>query len=129
MSNISTHVLDAALGKPAAGIAVRLEKFAGGGWIEVSTGGQNAERVHDAPGDWIEVAFATTDSEGRCRNLKRDAASGPYRLIFDAGAYFARLGRASIYPEIVVIFTCDGNADYHLPLLLSENSYTTYRGS
>ena len=37
------------------------------------------------------------------------------------------MGRASIYPEISITFTCDGKAHYHLPLLLSDNSYTTYR--
>jgi 5-hydroxyisourate hydrolase len=129
MSNISTHVLDTALGKPAAGIAVRLEKFTGGGWIEIATNGDAAERAHDAPGDWIEIAAGVTDADGRCRDLGRDAASGLYRLAFDTGPYFAGMGRASIYPEIAVAFTCDGNAHYHMPLLLSENSYTTYRGS
>ncbi len=128
MSNISTHVLDSTLGKPAAGITVRLERFAGGGWIEISTSG-DAERAHDAPGDWIEIAGGVTDADGRCRDLAREAASGPYRLVFDTGPYFARMGRVSIYPEIAVSFTCDGNAHYHLPLLLSDNSYTTYRGS
>lgn len=129
MSNISTHVLDSALGKPAAGIAVRLEKFAGGGWIEIAANGDAAERAHDAPGDWIEVAASVTDSDGRCRDLARDAVTGPYRLVFDTGPYFAHMGRASIYPEIAITFTCDGNSNYHLPLLLSDNSYTTYRGS
>jgi len=62
MSNISTHVLDSVPGKPGAGIAVRLEKFAGGGWIEISTNGGAAERAHDAPGDWIEVAAGVTDA-------------------------------------------------------------------
>ncbi|HVN92400.1 MAG TPA: hydroxyisourate hydrolase [Terracidiphilus sp.] len=129
MSKISTHVLDSTLGKPAAGIAVRLEKFAGGGWIEVAANGSSAEQAHDAPGDWIEVAAGVTDADGRSRDLKLDADAGPYRLVFDVGAYFARLGRASIYPEIAIAFNCDGNANYHLPLLLSDNSYTTYRGS
>jgi 5-hydroxyisourate hydrolase len=129
MSNISTHVLDTALGKPAAGISVRLEKFAGGGWIEVSTTGDAAERAHDAPGDWIEITTSATDVDGRCRDLAHDAPSGPYRLVFDTGPYFARLGRTSIYPEIAIVFICDGNAHYHLPVLLSDNSYTTYRGS
>jgi 5-hydroxyisourate hydrolase len=129
MSVISTHILDTALGKPAAEIAVRLEKFAGGGWIEVSTSGIAEERAREAPGDWIEVATGVTDADGRCRELARDAASGAYRLTFDTGAYFARLGRASIYPEIAIHFNCDGNAHYHLPVLLSDNGYTTYRGS
>ena len=129
MSVISTHILDTALGKPAAEIAVRLEKFAGGGWIEVSTSGIAEERAREAPGDWIEVAAGVTDADGRCRDLARDAASGAYRLTFDTGAYFARLGRTSIYPEIAIHFNCNGNAHYHLPVLLSDNGYTTYRGS
>jgi 5-hydroxyisourate hydrolase-like protein (transthyretin family) len=53
MSNISTHVLDTVPGKPAAGIAVRLQRFEGGGWIEVSASGDAAERARYAPGDWI----------------------------------------------------------------------------
>lgn len=129
MSIISTHVLDTVLGKPAAGIAVRLEKFEGGGWIEVSASGDAAERAHDAPGDWIEVAVGVTDADGRCRELARDAASGAFRLTFDTGAYLARLERSSIYPVIAITFNCDGNVHYHLPVLLSDNGYTTYRGS
>jgi 5-hydroxyisourate hydrolase len=73
---------------------------------------------------------AATDADGRCRELARDAASpGAYRLTFDTGAYFARLGRASIYPEIAITSIATAMAHYHLPLLLSDNSYTTYRGS
>lgn len=129
MSVISTHVLDTVLGKPAAGIVVRLEKFEGGGWVEASTDGRDAERAQESPGDWIEVARGITDADGRCRGLAHDAAGGSYRLTFDIGPYLKRLNRTSIYPEIVVAFTCDGSAHYHLPLLLSGNSYTTYRGS
>jgi 5-hydroxyisourate hydrolase len=129
MSVISTHVLDTALGKPAGGIFVQLERFEGGGWIEVPANGEAAERAREAPGDWIEVAAGVTDGDGRCSDLARNAESGAYRLTFDTGAYFARLGRDSIYPEIAIHFNCDGNAHYHLPVLLSDNGYTTYRGS
>ena len=129
MSNISTHVLDTVPGKPAAGIAVRLRRFEGGGWIEAAAAADQPERAHYAPGDWIEVAAGITDADGRCRDLAPDAAPGTYRLTFDTSAYFARLGRTSIYPEIVITFNCDGAAHYHLPILLSDNSYTTYRGS
>jgi 5-hydroxyisourate hydrolase len=129
MSNISTHVLDTVPGKPAAGIAVRLQKFEGGGWIEPSANAGQPERAQYAPADWIEVAAGITDADGRCRDLAPNAASGVYRLTFDTGAYFARLARTSIYPEIVITFNCDGNSHYHLPVLLSDNSYTTYRGS
>jgi OHCU decarboxylase len=52
-----------------------------------------------------------------------------YRLTFETGAYLAGKGRTSIYPEISITFKCSGEEHYHLPLLLSDNSYTTYRGS
>jgi 5-hydroxyisourate hydrolase len=133
MSAITTHVLDAVLGKPAAGIAVRLEKLDGGGWLEVPDiemmAGEPPERVRDAPCDWVEVAASATDADGRCRDLAADAPAGDYRLTFSTDSYLKRLGRTSIYPEISVTFTCDGKGHYHLPLLLSDNSYTTYRGS
>jgi len=109
MSRITTHVLDAVLGKPAAGIAIRLETRDGGAWAEVSAG--------------------VSDADGRCRDLAPDAGPGTYRLTFETGGYLARMGRASIYPEISITFICSGEAHYHLPLLLSDNSYTTYRGS
>ncbi|MGO8760222.1 MAG: hydroxyisourate hydrolase [Terracidiphilus sp.] len=128
MSDISTHVLDVVLGAPAAGVAVRLEQFEGGGWIEVSDG-DDVEQVQSAPGDWIEVAAGATDADGRCGGLAQNVAAGTYRLTFDTGAYLSGLGRASIYPEIAITFNCDGIANYHLPLLVSDNAYTTYRGS
>jgi 5-hydroxyisourate hydrolase len=132
MSAITTHVLDTVLGKPAAGIAVRLERL--GGWlevpdIEVSSHGEPPERVHDAPCDCIEIAASATDADGRCRDLAADAPAGDYRLTFSTSSYLKRQGRTSIYPEISITFTCDGKGHYHLPLLLSDNSYTTYRGS
>ncbi|MDR3799002.1 MAG: hydroxyisourate hydrolase [Terracidiphilus sp.] len=129
MSAITTHVLDTVLGKPAAGVAVRLEKLEGGGWIEVSSDGESPERVRDAPCGWVEVAASATDADGRCRDLAADAAAGDYRLTFSTGSYLQRQGRTSIYPEISITFTCDGKGHYHLPLLISDNSYTTYRGS
>jgi 5-hydroxyisourate hydrolase len=109
MSKITTHVLDTVIGKPATGIAVRLER-------------QENQ-------DWKAVASADTDQDGRCANLAPDAVAGTYRLIFSTYAYFAQFERTSIYPEIAITFQCDNDAHYHLPLLLSDNSYTTYRGS
>jgi 5-hydroxyisourate hydrolase len=109
MSAITTHILDAVLGKPAASVSIRLEKQCGVAWTLV---GESA-----------------TDADGRCRGLAPDAEAGNYRLTFATGSYLSAQGRASIYPEIAITFACDGEAHYHLPLLLSDNSYTTYRGS
>lgn len=109
MSGITTHVLDTVLGKPAAGVHVRLEK--------------------QESNIWAAVSSSTTNADGRCIALAGDAAPGIYRLTFETGAYLKHQNRASIYPEISIVFTCAGDAHYHLPLLLSDNSYTTYRGS
>lgn len=109
MSSITTHVLDTILGKPAAGIAVRLEVQHGDRWTSAGTG--------------------ITDADGRCRDLIQSASAGIYRLTFLTQAYQQQHGRESIYPEIAITFTCNGEAHFHLPLLLGGNSYTTYRGS
>ncbi len=109
MSTITTHVLDTVLGKPAAGVAVRLEQQQGDGFVALS--------------------FDVTDGDGRCRDLAPDAHKGIYRLTFATGDYMKQLGRTTIYPEISITFHCGNDGHYHLPLLLSDNSYTTYRGS
>lgn len=109
MSAITTHVLDAVLGKPASGIAVRLEKQTAAGWTS--------------------LAESATDHDGRCRDLCPDGSNGAYRLTFAVDEYFKRHGRTSIYPEIAITFVVDSEHHYHIPLLLSDNSYTTYRGS
>jgi len=109
MSTISTHVLDTVLGKPAEGISTRID-----------------ELRDDV---WTPVGSASTDADGRCRDLAHELPAGIYRLTFFTGDYIARLGRKSIYPEVSITFTSGGEPHYHLPLLLSDNSYTTYRGS
>lgn len=109
MSAITTHILDAVLGKPARGVAIQIEKLLNETWVTAGAG--------------------ETDADGRCRNLAPDASSGAYRVTFAVGAYFEQQGRVSIYPEIAITVVVDGEHSYHLPLLLSDNSYTTYRGS
>lgn len=109
MSTLSTHVLDTSTGKPAAGVAVRLE------------------RVSDA----TTLGAATTDQDGRLRDfVSSQLTEGAYRLRFDVGGYFARQQRAAFFPEIVVVFQI-GSADehYHVPVLISPFGYSTYRGS
>jgi 5-hydroxyisourate hydrolase len=109
MNGITTHVLDTVLGRPAAGIVVHLE-------------------INQA-GRWLVLADGATDADGRCPDLAPEAHQGIYRLTFETGDYLYRQGRATIYPHIAITFHCSGEAHYHMPLLLSDNSYTTYRGS
>ncbi|MCW2865244.1 MAG: uraH [Actinoallomurus sp.] len=101
--SLSTHVLDAARGRPAAGMPVRLER-----------------RDGDA---WRGVAEARTDEDGRVRDLP-PPEKGTYRLVFDTS------GHSDFYPEVAVAFAVtDPGEHYHVPLLLSPYAYSTYRGS
>ena len=113
MSNITTHVLDTARGRPAAGVPVRLEIKGEDGWRSVGRG--------------------VTDDDGRQRRLVPDGfefKEGDYRLTFDAGAYFVAQGAEGFYTEVTVAFVVrDAASHYHVPLLLSPYGYSTYRGS
>ncbi|HVZ87044.1 MAG TPA: hydroxyisourate hydrolase [Polyangia bacterium] len=112
MSRLSTHVLDVALGRPAAGVALRLEILDG-----------ETRRL---------LATAATDTDGRAGDLLPDAtlAPGTYRLTFETGAYFQGTGRATFYPRVEVTFQVTAPGEHHhVPLLLSPFGYSTYRGS
>lgn len=111
MSAVTTHVLDAAQGRPAVGVAVRLERLDG-----------------DASDP---LAHGRTDDDGRARDLgPEQVPAGTYRLVFDTGAWFAAAGRETFYPEVVVTFlVTDEHPHHHVPLLLSPFAYSTYRGS
>ena len=80
MSRITTHVLDTVLGKPAAGIAVRLER-------------QENET-------WKAIGSAETDRDGRCMDLAPDATPGSYRITFATGAYFAQHSASEIDAQL-----------------------------
>ncbi len=114
MSRISTHVLDTASGKPASGVPVRLQR-------------QNSS------GEWSTVSSARTDQDGRCSELLPEGASltaGAYRLTFDTASYFAACGVDGLYPAVEILFRVrSGETHFHIPLLLSPNGFTTYRGS
>lgn len=103
MAQLSTHVLDATTGRPATGVTVTLD------------------------GD---AASTATDADGRIAGLGGDVPPGVHRLHFDTGAYFATQGVDTFYPEVVITFDItDAAGKYHVPLLLSPYSYSTYRGS
>jgi 5-hydroxyisourate hydrolase len=113
LTGISTHVLDTARGRPAAGISVSLEV-----------------RVGD---DWTRLAKTATDANGRAGNLVPSTErfqAGVYRLRFDAAAYFRTQGLETFYSDVTVTFEVrNPGENYHVPLLLSPWGYTTYRGS
>jgi 5-hydroxyisourate hydrolase len=114
VSAITTHVLDTSRGRPASGVAVKLEReTAHGGWQEIGTG--------------------ATDADGRARDLLPDGfalSEGAYRLSFATGPYFAAQEIETFYREVLIVFTVsDAAQHYHVPLLLSPFGYSTYRGS
>ncbi len=104
MSGITTHVLDTAAGRPAAGVEVRLLR------------------------DDEEVAAGVTDADGRWTALAGDETqAGSYRLVFETAAHF---DGAAFHPRVGVDFTVrDPAQHHHVPLLLAPYGYTTYRGS
>lgn len=110
---LSTHVLDLATGRPAAGVAVRLERAG-------------------SDGRWQAIGEGATDGDGRLRTLLPDGGleAGSWRLSFATGAWMAAQGRECFYPEVVVVFrVADPRQHHHVPLLLSPFGYSTYRGS
>ena len=105
MSSLSTHVLDTALGRPAAGVPVQLYR-----------------------GDVLE-ASGTTDADGRIGELAPKLERGTYRLRFDVTTYAESTGQDIFFPEVCVTFTVADERHYHVPLLLSPFAFSTYRGS
>jgi 5-hydroxyisourate hydrolase len=109
MGKISTHVLDTTLGKPGAGVEVELYRV-------------------DATAR-IFVKADVTNSDGRCSTplAEGDAlVAGQYELVFGAGAYFAAQGVVLPDPPFGI---ADATVNYHVPLVLTPWSYSTYRGS
>jgi len=112
MSAITTHVLDTARGRPAAGMRITLEVRSGTAWTPLGAG--------------------VTDDDGRLGDL---APAGPlpagvYRLTFHTGEWFAAEHAESFYPEVSVVCDIrDQSGHYHIPLLVSPFGYSTYRGS
>jgi 5-hydroxyisourate hydrolase len=103
---ISTHVLDTAKGRPAAGIAITLEIARDGRF----------ERIADG----------VTNDDGRLRLVDDAPEPATYRITFETAAYQPD----GFFPRVAIEFTVRGAAQhYHVPLLLSPFGYSTYRGS
>ena len=107
MSSLSTHILDTARGKPAAGVTVRLAVRAGDRWTDVDK--------------------AVTDADGRIRFALPEGttlrAGTQCRLHFETGDYF------KLHPFVELTFTLQDDGHHHIPLLLTPFGYSTYRGS
>jgi 5-hydroxyisourate hydrolase len=114
MNQISTHVLDVSQGRPAKGVPVRLER-------------------REPAGEWRMLASSQTDADGRCAQLlpnNEALRAGTYRLAFDTSSYHRAQKIQGLYPVVEITFQVqDDDSHFHIPLLLSPHSYTTYRGS
>lgn len=104
MTTVSTHVLDAALGRPAADLEVTLR---------LPDGGTRTGR---------------TDADGRA-DLPGELSPGVHTLGFATGPWFAAQERETFYPEVTVSFSVSAGEHHHVAVLLSPFAYTTYRGS
>ena len=117
MSKLSTHVLDTASGKPAQSVSITLSKFDGQSQTVIKT--------------------LVTNSDGRTDELFLDAESmaiGEYELMFHVGDYFSQKSNPDstkkFLDKVPVRFQIfDASENYHVPLLISPWSYSTYRGS
>ena len=109
---LTTHVLDTAIGKPGKNISIRLQ-------IPVN-------------GIWQTIAQGITNADGRIVDLlpsQKKLPHGNYKLVFDTGNYFASQKVKGFYPEVEIQFIVFDEAHYHVPLLVNPFGYSTYRGS
>lgn len=107
MNSLSTHVLDATSGSPAAGMRITLSDT-----------------------DGTSLGTGVTDRDGRLRDITGPLPEGVYRLVFATAEWFASRAIESFYPEVTVTFRIPpGDGHFHVPLLLSPYAYSTYRGS
>lgn len=104
MSTLSTHVLDAVLGRPAAGMDVVLT---------LADGSTTAVR---------------TDDDGRAR-VDAELPAGETTVRFATGPWFTARGRDTFFPSVTVAVALPDGEHAHVALLLSPFAYTTYRGS
>ncbi|RWR01092.1 hydroxyisourate hydrolase [[Pantoea] beijingensis] len=110
---VSVHVLNLQTGVPTPGVEVELEQ-------------KQQER-------WVKLSTASTDQNGRIGALYpagKSITAGDYKVTFKTGDYYKKNGKDSFFPEIPVIFHVEKSGQhFHIPLLLSQYGYSTYRGN
>ena len=108
--SISSHVLNLEQGKPAAGLEISLSR-----------------KVEN---DYVLLERATTDTDGRVGKWRLECEAGaPLRMSFATASWFEERGQTVFYPEVHVDFSPNEAGHYHIPLLLNQHGYSTYRGS
>ena len=131
MSTLSTHALDTASGRPAAGLRLILEQQQQPEQWRAFAGAHFAQAATEP--DWTLLARGVTNADGRCPDLLpagTQLAPGIYRASFDTAGYFAARGLQGFYPLAQITFEIlAADEHYHVPLLLSPFGFSTYRGS
>lgn len=149
-AHITCHILDTCIGKPAAGVTCSIYRLA------PLVQDKAQESAYDLTPEPKPFAMAKTDDDGRIKNwvfnpdLDNESKAaigistqsgaweslkpGIYKIKFYTGKYFAELGNSNtrtFFPFVDIHFQIENPPDhhYHIPLLLSNHSYTTYRGS
>jgi 5-hydroxyisourate hydrolase/2-oxo-4-hydroxy-4-carboxy-5-ureidoimidazoline decarboxylase len=112
VSQITTHVLDTAVGLPGKDISIRMQAMRNGTWQTIAQG--------------------ITNADGRIPDLlpqERILKPATYKMVFDTGSYFKKQNLKTFYPAVEIIFNTFDEAHYHVPLLVNPFGYSTYRGS
>ena len=111
---LSTHILDINRGEPAQGVEIALYKLSS-----------------STPEHWVQVSTSKTDINGRITNFLPNTSdnTGTYMLKFYTEPYFQIQELKSIYPFVEIIFKVEGKGHYHIPITMSANGYSTYRGN
>ncbi|XP_056135141.1 5-hydroxyisourate hydrolase [Lampris incognitus] len=113
-SPLTTHVLNTTMGVPGSHMALSLYK------------------QDSSAAVWSLITKGTTNDDGRCPGLvtRETFMAGVYKLHFETAQYWESLGETCFYPYVEIVFTIKDPSDkFHVPLLLSRFSYSTYRGS
>ena len=112
MSQLTTHILDTTIGKPAAGVHIIL--------------------FQHKKEEWIEITNGDTNGDGRIPDLLKKGVImelGTYKLRFETQKYFSKQSIQTFYPFVEITFVVTTEEHYHIPLLLNPFGYSTYRGS
>lgn len=109
---LSSHILDINIGKPAPDVVISLSK-----------------KVGD---DWKVIDEKRTDKDGRVKEFldkSKGSNEGIYKLTYHVAPYFEKQQQDTFYPFIEVVFEIKDDKHYHVPITLSPFGYSTYRGS
>ncbi|CDF88519.1 BN860_12156g1_1 [Zygosaccharomyces bailii CLIB 213] len=146
---VTCHILDTTSGKPAANVVCCIYKI-----DLIDSTLAEGDKILMEPSQSQPFAMARTNDDGRVPEwifepapakrdylktvgiLERDGklqwdtlVQGTYKIRFQVGKYFASLGQKNFHPFVDIMFTVEDPRHYHIPLLLSNYGYTTYRGS